>query len=72
MNARKVDAADAAGRFARRRSPSRAFPRSPDLPGHHVLDIEQIVNQMRDVGDLSRDHVRPRRLIRQPRTAECR
>jgi hypothetical protein len=37
-----------------------------------VLDIEQIVNQMRDVGDLSRDHVRPRRLIRQPRTAECR
>ena len=29
----------------------------PDLSGDHALDVEQIVDQMRDVADLPRDHL---------------
>ena len=32
------------------------LPIQPDLSGDHALDVEQIVDQMRDVADLPRDH----------------
>ena len=44
----------------------------PDLSGHHALDVEQIVDQMRDVADLSRDHLCARGRRTRPRRASTR